>query len=130
MRKILIVFLLAVSLCFNLPLIATIQAVESGDSIKAANIACWGYQYNSTTKEIDEYLGSLSDYSPGDTIAPEDLPYHDLIKCALQNEDGTINYYLNPNDWSKRADGSAADLTGTDGDVVQVLPKIYEKHTL
>jgi hypothetical protein len=87
----------------------------------------WGFRYDPATKQILSYLGGLSSYSPGDTIPDSALPCHANIRCALQNEDGTINYFLNDGDWSKKADGSAADLTGADGDVVQVIPKIYEK---
>ena len=101
------------------------------DALKIkATAEYWGFQYNPDTKSIDAYLGSLASYSPGDTIGSDDLPYHNQIRCALQNEDSTINYYLDPDDWTKTIDGTVADLTGGDGDVVQVLPKLYEKHTL
>src|SRR5574344_300832 len=55
------------------------------------------------------------------------MPVHDANKgcvvsdCAQQ----TVNYYLNPSDWGKRADGSASVLTGADGDVMMHLPIAY-----
>ena len=46
--------------------------------------------------------------------------------CVFKN--GAVNYYLNPNDYSKKIDGSAADITsGADGDVMVEFPKIYWK---
>jgi hypothetical protein len=96
----------------------------------ASKINKFGFVYDPAVKAVTEYLGSLSDYSPGDFIPSSKLPINGLIRCAVQNEDGTINYFLNDLDWSKKDDGSAADLTGGDGDVVQLVPKFYEKHTL
>ena len=37
-----------------------------------------------------------------------------------------MNYYLNPNDYTKKIDGSAADITtGADGDVMVEFPVVY-----
>jgi hypothetical protein len=44
--------------------------------------------------------------------------------CVL-NASGTVNYYLDPTDWSLKADGTASDLTGTDGNVMVQIPKFY-----
>ena len=38
-----------------------------------------------------------------------------------------INYYLDPNDWSKKADGGNSVLDGTDGTVRVHIPKFYGK---
>ena len=35
-----------------------------------------------------------------------------MPRPCLLNRDGTVNCYLNPNDYSKKEDGSAADITG------------------
>lgn len=44
------------------------------------------------------------------------LPIQSAFKgCVAKGKD--IQYYLDPNDWSKKADGSASVLDGTDGDV-------------
>lgn len=55
------------------------------------------------------------------------LPVHELIKGCLLNADGTVNYYLDPNDWSKKADGTASDLSGADGNVMIEIPTFYRK---
>lgn len=51
------------------------------------------------------------------------LPIFKNIKpCMLKN--GVVQYYLNPNDFTKRADGTAAGITsGNDGDVMIEIPK-------
>lgn len=44
------------------------------------------------------------------------LPIQSAFKgCVAKGKN--IQYYLDPNDWSKKADGSASVLDGTDGDV-------------
>lgn len=56
-------------------------------------------------------------------------PWLDMKRCVL-NADGTVNYYLNPTDSTLKADGSAAVLTGADGNVMVEIPKFWFKHEL
>lgn len=54
------------------------------------------------------------------------LPIQSEYKgCLVKN--GKVNYYLDPNDWSKKADGTQSVLDGTDGDVMVHIPKFYGK---
>lgn len=54
------------------------------------------------------------------------LPIQSEYKgCLMKN--GKVNYYLDPNDWSKKADGTPSVLDGTDGDVMVHIPKFYGK---
>jgi len=46
------------------------------------------------------------------------LPVHNLLKACLVSSGKTINYYLDPTDWSKKLDGSTSNLTGVDGNVM------------
>jgi len=55
------------------------------------------------------------------------LPVHSLIKACLLNDDGTVNYYLDPNDWSKKVSGAVSNLDGTDGQVMIEFPDFYYK---
>jgi len=55
------------------------------------------------------------------------LPVQEEIKGCLQNADGSVNYYLDENDWSKKADGTASDLTGADGNVMDEVGEYYRK---
>lgn len=52
-----------------------------------------------------------------------------MRRCVLFN-DGTVNYFLDPFDSTKKEDGSPSDLTGTDGNVMVQIPKFYHKHIL
>ncbi len=55
------------------------------------------------------------------------LPVHANIKGCLLLDNGTVNYYLDPADWSKKADGTASNLTGADGQVMIEWPDFYYK---
>lgn len=62
----------------------------------------------------------------GNPLLHKSLPIQSKYKgCLVKN--GKVNYYLDPNDWSKKADGSASVLDGTDGDVMVHIPKFYGK---
>ncbi len=54
-----------------------------------------------------------------------------LIKpCLLKNPSGVVNYYLKYDDYTKKSNGDAATLTGTDGDVmVEFGQELYWKFT-
>lgn len=55
------------------------------------------------------------------------LPVHNQVKTCLLLDNGTVNYYLKPDDWSKKADGTASNLTGSDGQVMVEIPAFYWK---
>lgn len=50
-----------------------------------------------------------------------------MKRCVL-NADGTVKYYLSATDSTKKADGSAAILDGTDGNVMVEIPKFWYKY--
>ena len=48
--------------------------------------------------------------------------FKDIKPCILKN--GVVQYYLDPNDFTKKADGTPADIeSGNDGDVMIEIPK-------
>lgn len=53
---------------------------------------------------------------------------HSKMRGCLLLDDGTVNYYLNANDWNFKEDGTASDLTGADGMVMVEIPKFYVKN--
>ena len=62
----------------------------------------------------------------GNPLYHKQLPIQSQYKgCLVKN--GVVNYYLDPNDWSKKADGTPSVLDGTDGDVMVHTPKFYGK---
>lgn len=62
----------------------------------------------------------------GNPLFHKSLPIQSEYKgCIVKN--GKLQYYLNPNDWSKKANGEPSVLDGTDGDVMVHTPKFYGK---
>ena len=62
----------------------------------------------------------------GNPLLHKSLPIQSQYKGCVANG-AEINYYLNPNDWSKKADGGNSVLDGTDGTVRVHIPKFYGK---
>jgi len=56
------------------------------------------------------------------------LPIQSLMAGCLLLDNGTVNYWLKPDDWTKKADGSASDLTGADGQVMVYVPQHWVKY--
>ncbi|UGB31718.1 hypothetical protein [Metabacillus sp. B2-18] len=55
------------------------------------------------------------------------FPFNQIKPCVLKSN-LTVNYYLNPNDYTKKLDGSVADITsGAAGDVMVEFPKLWWK---
>jgi len=50
-----------------------------------------------------------------------------MKRCVI-NDAGVVQYYLNPTDSTKKADGSAAVLTGADGQVMVEIPQCWFKY--
>lgn len=62
----------------------------------------------------------------GNPLFHKSLPIQSEYKgCIVKN--GRLQYYLNPNDWSKTSNGFNSNLDGTDGDVMIHTPKFYGK---
>lgn len=57
-----------------------------------------------------------------DTISP----WKDMRRCTVL-DNGTVNYYLDANDSTKKEDGSPSNLTGVDGQVMVEIPKFWWK---
>lgn len=62
----------------------------------------------------------------GNPLFHKSLPIQSEYKgCVVKN--GKLQYYLNPNDWSKKSNCEPSHLDGTDGDVMIHTPKFYGK---
>ncbi|NOY50438.1 MAG: hypothetical protein GXO88_07750 [Chlorobi bacterium] len=55
------------------------------------------------------------------------LPIQNGMVRAVVNDDRTVNYYLDPNNSNKKADGTTANLTGADGQVMVIVPTHWER---
>ena len=51
------------------------------------------------------------------------------LKPCMLNYDGTVAYYLNPNDYTLKQDGTASDVANTsfEGNAMMQFPKVYYK---
>jgi hypothetical protein len=54
---------------------------------------------------------------------------HGRMKGCLLLDNGAVNYYLNPTDWTQKEDGSASNLTGADGMVMVEIPRFYVRNS-
>lgn len=87
----------------------------------------YGIEINEANTSPDvTRIASTMDEVNGKRIHAE-LPVHSQIKGCLLLDNGTVNYYLDPADWSKKADGTASNLTGADGQVMIEWPDFYYK---
>lgn len=55
------------------------------------------------------------------------LPIQSKMRRCVLRDNGTVAYYLHANDSTKRDNGAAANLTGTDGQVMVEIPAHYRK---
>lgn len=83
------------------------------------DIYSYGVEWDSTV--ADPTLTRI-----GNPLLHKSLPIQSQYKGCVANG-AEINYYLNPNDWSKKVDGSPSVLDGTDGTVRVHIPKFYGK---
>lgn len=60
-----------------------------------------------------------------DTSLLRTTSIHKAMRRCLVSDDGTINYYLDPYDSTKKEDGSLANLSGADGQVMVELKAFY-----
>ena len=58
------------------------------------------------------------------------LPVQSRMRRCVVADDGSVVYYLDANDSTKKEDGTAAVLDGTDGQVMVEVPEHYRRHTL
>jgi hypothetical protein len=55
--------------------------------------------------------------------------HRNMRRCVI-NDSGVVQYYLDENDSTKKADGTSATLTGGDGMVMVEIPKFYTKRVV
>jgi hypothetical protein len=72
---------------------------------------------------------STDTYTANTTPSTVTAIHQGMKRCVL-NADGSLNYYLNPSDSTQKLDGTAANIDGTDGNVMVEIPKFYFRHVL
>ena len=83
------------------------------------DIYSYGVEWDSTV--ADPTLTRI-----GNPLLHKSLPVQSQYKGCVASG-AKVNYYLDPNDWSKKANGTPSVLDGTDGTVRVHIPKFYGK---
>jgi len=102
--------------------------IDVGNNVSGtpSNSVIYGVQvdvYNSNPETSVSYTDGAVGMTPGDAAWDLTPIYSGIKPCILK--DGVVQYYLNPNDFTQKEDGSAADITsGADGDVMIEIPKM------
>ena len=112
-------------------------------SLRSGEVALFIYE-GTWKKEIISYYANTQIYgirhffnnaSPdltriGDADLHRDLPVQSLMRRCVVDDTGAVRYYLNADDATKKEDGTAANLTGADGQVMVEIPAHYRKASL
>ena len=73
-----------------------------------------------TKESIDSQLIRVGNFN-----LHRDLPLQNKLKRFIANPDGTVKYYLHPNDSRLKEDGTPAIIDSTDGNVMLEVPEHY-----
>lgn len=89
----------------------------------------YGVQWNQSTDSYTrtgELEGETLSSSPGNAK----LPIHAKLRRCVVSDAGVVQYYLDPDDSTLKADGvTASVLDGTDGQVMVEVPAFYYKYS-
>lgn len=92
-----------------------VQYITQQDTI--LDQVSYGIEWDASTSSSDCIrIGNLSMH--------KSLPIQSQMKGVI-HQHGVIQYYLDPNDWSKKADGTPSRLDGYDGEIGVTMPKFY-----
>ena len=108
-----------------------------------SNLSVGVLEHNAVTKQyVDDSISRLStdyyqgaygiswDYATDTYIRTGAKGYtaiQSLMRRCVVKADGTVNYYLNPDNSNFKEDGTPSVLTGADGNVMVEIPKHYIK---
>ncbi len=105
--------------------------VATQQSIKAycdADRTYYGVAWNEST-DVYERTGELAGVAAGSSPGNSALPIQaKMLRCILSDA-GVRQYYLHPTDSTKKVDGTAANIDGTDGQVMVEIPKFYYRYS-
>lgn len=69
--------------------------------------------------------GTLVGFVAGQSPGNANLPLHSQMRRCILNDAGQVVYFLDGSDSTLKEIGGAADLSGTDGQVMVQIPKFY-----
>lgn len=91
-----------------------------------------GFSFDGTTLAVPRLVtGSSTSWTQSsDTYSGSGVTdVHAAMRRCVVRDDGSVNYYLSATDSTLKADGTAADLSGADGQVMVEIPAFYVKFT-
>ena len=109
--------------------LATQQSIKAYvDSKVFASTSFYGVAWNEST---DAYArtGMLAGIAAGSSPGAYALPIQANMRRCVVSDTGVVQYYLDPADSTKKADGSAADLTGAAGQVMVEVPAFWVRYS-
>ncbi|MBC8445801.1 MAG: hypothetical protein H8D74_01240, partial [Chloroflexi bacterium] len=76
-----------------------------------------------------ERTGALGAVAVGSSPGDSSLPIQRKMRRCVVSDAGVVQYYLDPNDSTKKTSGAAANLAGEDGQVMVEIPKFYQRYS-
>ena len=88
----------------------------------------YGVTWNEST---DAYTrtGILAGMTTSKSLGNDAYFIQSQMRRCVMSDAGVVQYYLDPDDSTKKADGSSANLDGTDGSVMVEIPKFYVRYS-
>jgi hypothetical protein len=109
------------------------ESVSAGTTLSIAgdnldDLLAYGVEYD---QDADSYsrTGRTAGFAVGQTLHDDLLPIQAQMRRCVLSDAGVVQYYLDPTDSTKKANGDAADLTGGDGQVMVEIPKFYFRYS-
>ena len=89
----------------------------------------YGVAWNqASSSPILTRYGTLAGFPSGFSPGNVKLPIHALIRRCILDDAGDVVYYLDASDSTQKELGGAANLDGSDGQVMVEIPKFYYKY--
>jgi len=107
---------------------------QSGDTVRdaiaalATGVYSYGVKINQVTGEIQR-TGALKGFTVGQSPGNTFLPMQAAQQRCVVNASGEIQYYLDAADSTKKVNGDAANIDGTDGQVVVDRPVFFYRYS-
>jgi hypothetical protein len=95
-----------------------------------ANIITADLVYASNIANVGSFTWNTATSSPAAIInrgSQVITPIHTAMRRCVVNDSGVVQYYLSATDSTKKADGTNANLDGTDGQVMVEIPAFYTR---
>ena len=107
------------------------MAYQNSENVVVQNITVTG-TLTANNALVGSFSWNTATSSPASATGGQNivLGVHDKMRRCVVLDSGVVNYYLDPFDSTKKADGTAAVLTGADGQVMVEIPKFYTRRTV